>query len=42
MNTELNIRKFVSANDTELRSLEFDINSSKIITPVKSLNAGDF
>lgn len=42
MNTELNIRKSVSADDTELRSLKFDINSSKITTPLKALTAGDF
>jgi hypothetical protein len=42
MNTELKINKYTSTDDTELRSLEFDINDSKIVTPVKALITKDF
>jgi hypothetical protein len=42
MNTEINISQRSAADDTELRSLEFKINSKRITTPIKAIETKGF
>lgn len=42
MNTEIEISGYISADDTDLRSLEFNINSQRVMTPIKTITTREF